>query len=138
MNDCIFCRIVKERRVCDEVVFEDDLVIALISLHQKPSNLGHAILLPKAHVETIYELPSELDAALMASLRRLAKAVRYAFSANGIQIRQNNGAAADQDVFHLHFHVIPRFQNDGFESARYELLSTEKMGALTRQLQSDL
>jgi histidine triad (HIT) family protein len=138
MNDCIFCRIIEERRERDTVVFEDNFVIALISLHQKPSNLGHALLLPKAHIENIYELPKELDSALMAGLRTLAKASRSAFSADGIQIRQNNEPAAGQDVFHLHFHVIPRFKNDDFESIGYERISVEKREALTRQLQRAL
>ena len=115
MGDCVFCKIVEERQESESVIFEDDHVIALIALHQKPRNLGHAFLFPKAHIENIYELPKELDSALMAGLRRLAKASRGAFSTDGIQIRQNNEPAAGQDVFHLHFHVIPRFKNDDFE-----------------------
>jgi histidine triad (HIT) family protein len=126
MDDCIFCRIIKERQEHDTVIFEDDVVIALISLHQKPGNVGHALLLPKAHVKNIYELPEELDTALMAGLRTLATASKSAFLADGIQIRQNNEPAAGQDVFHLHFHIIPRFANDDFESVLYERFSIQK------------
>src|ERR1700761_6666015 len=138
MGDCVFCKIAEERQESESVVFEDDHVIALIALHQKPRNLGHALLFPKAHIENIYELPKELDSALMAGLRRLAKASRGAFSTDGIQIRQNNEPAAGQDVFHLHFHVIPRFKNDDFENTRYECISAEKRAALTSRMQFGL
>jgi histidine triad (HIT) family protein len=74
------------------------------------------------HVEAVYGLSESLDAPIMSALRLLANAIKKAFAADGIQIRQNNEAAAGQDVFHLHFHIIPRFDEDAFDDHPYEKL----------------
>ena len=58
----------------------------------------------------------------MSALRLLSRAVKKAFSAEGIHIRQNNEPGAEQDVFHVHFHVIPRYQGDAYETKQYERL----------------
>ncbi len=134
MSDCIFCRIIAERSEEDVTVYEDDAVIGLISLHQKPANLGHVLLLPKAHIPAIYQLPQALDVPVMSALRVLARAVKKAFSAEGVHIRQNNEAAAGQDVFHLHFHIVPRFNGDGFENGFYEILPLEMRKGLAVRL----
>jgi histidine triad (HIT) family protein len=125
MSKCVFCEIVAKRMAPDLTVFEDEHVIGQISLQQKSGNHGHALVIPKFHVQDIYALPKELHAPLMSGLRLLARASRKAFGAEGIQIRQNNERAAGQDVFHLHFHVIPRYQADDFEIKEYERLSSE-------------
>lgn len=102
-NDCVFCRILDQRQEPELTVFEDADVFVQISLDQKPGNHGHALVIPKRHVRNIYELPQPIDGALMSALRLTAVAVKEAFAADGVQIRQNNESAAGQDVFHLHF-----------------------------------
>ena len=127
MIKCSFCEMAAGRSDDpDLTVFEDQQVFARISLHQKPGNHGHVLVIPKKHIQNIYELSPDLDAALMSALRLLARAVKKAFSAEGIHIRQNNEAAAGQDVFHLHFHVIPRYQDDAFETKQYEKLTLKR------------
>lgn len=134
--DCVFCQIIAGGMDPRLHVFEDEHVMALISRRQKPGNHGHALLVPKPHVPNIYELPEALNAPLMSALSLLARAVKSAFSADGIHIRQNNEPVAGQDVFHLHFHVVPRFLRDGFEAATYEALPLETRRALAARLKA--
>ncbi|MES2025859.1 MAG: HIT family protein [Pseudomonadota bacterium] len=134
MSDCTFCKIVADRSENNVTVYEDDYVIGLISLHQKAENLGHVLLLPKAHIENLYELPAVLELPMMSALRLLTHATKKAFSSNGVQIRQNNEAAAGQDVFHLHFHIIPRFKGDAFDDQPYNKLPIDIRKSLALQL----
>ena len=138
MSDCVFCRIASGSTEPELTVHEDKHVFVQISLHQKPRNRGHVLVIPKHHVTNLFESPSILDAPLLATLRRASIAVKKAFSADGVQVRQNNGAAAGQDVFHLHFHVIPRYNEDNFEDVDYEILPLGDRIALADKLKSFL
>jgi hypothetical protein len=83
-----------------------------------------------------------LNGSILSSLRLLSRAAKTAFSAEGIHILQNNDSAAGQDVFHVHFHVIPRFRGDDFETKGYEVLPLkareEYADKLQRAVQSEL
>jgi diadenosine tetraphosphate (Ap4A) HIT family hydrolase len=75
---------------------------------------SHFLNIPIRHVAQIYEVDVDLAGPLMTTLARVAAAVKTVCSADGVSIRQNNGQHGGQDVFHLHFHVVPRFAGDGF------------------------
>jgi histidine triad (HIT) family protein len=78
------------------------------------SSQGHSLLIPKATgYADIYDMPPDVAASVLRELPRLAKAVQAATGCEGVNIVQNNGKAAGQVVFHLHFHVIPRMAGDG-------------------------
>jgi histidine triad (HIT) family protein len=138
MTGCVFCCMANGSIEPELTVYEDEHVFVHISLHQKPRNRGHVLVIPKNHVADLSESPSILDAPLLAALRCASKAIKKAFSPDGIQVRQNNGAAAGQDVFHLHFHVIPRYDGDSFEDADYEILPLWERIALAERLKSCL
>jgi histidine triad (HIT) family protein len=121
MDGCVFCEIAGGRTDPDLTVFADDRVLAQVALHRKAGNPGQVLVLPREHVEHIWDLPAALDAPLLSAVRRPARAVRIAFDAGGVQIRQNNGPAADQTALHLHFHVIPRHAGDDFDVRPYEI-----------------
>eukprot|EP00916_Digyalum_oweni_P002576 GHVL01004700.1.p1 GENE.GHVL01004700.1~~GHVL01004700.1.p1 ORF type:complete len:115 (+),score=16.56 GHVL01004700.1:188-532(+) len=75
------------------------------------------LLIPKAEgYATIMDMSEEMAADVMKELPRLAKAVQAATKCDGINLYQNNGASAGQAVFHVHFHVVPRFNNDNLFS----------------------
>ncbi len=137
MKRCVFCEIAAKQVDRDLTVYEDDYVFAQVSLHQKMGNHGHVLVIPKRHVENIYELSDELNAPLMKAIRTVSIAVKNAFSAEGVMIRQNNERAAGQDVFHLHFHVIPRFKNDGFESKQYFELPIDERRKIAAKLKEE-
>lgn len=136
MSNCVFCQIAARTHADDFTVFENEHVFAVISLDQKPGNHGHVLVIPREHIANIHALPPELDAPLLAALRLVATAAKEAFAADGIHIRQNNGAASGQDVFHLHFHVIPRFHGDNFDAAPYERLPPTVRLAQAEKLRS--
>ena len=78
-----------------------------------PSSRGHALLIPKAHgFRTVMDMDAATAANVLRELPRLARAVQAATNADGVNILQNNEKAAGQEVFHAHFHVIPRFDGD--------------------------
>ncbi|MGD0135667.1 MAG: HIT family protein [Bryobacteraceae bacterium] len=103
---CRFCQIASH---ANYVVFEDDLSIAF--LDYKPLFIGHTILIPKPHFETLADLPKELLAPFFANVQLLARAVEHAMSAEGSFIAINNRVS--QSVPHLHVHIVPRRKKDG-------------------------
>ncbi|MDF7807147.1 HIT family protein [Pontiellaceae bacterium B12219] len=110
MSDCIFCKIIR-KEIPATVVFEDDDVLVFMDIG--PIVKGHALVTPKKHYDPITETPDAIVAKLHLTAKRVAAAQMNAFGADGVNIMQNNGAAAGQEVEHIHVHVIPRFSTDG-------------------------
>ncbi|MBX2803199.1 MAG: HIT family protein [Myxococcales bacterium] len=111
-ESCPFCAYAAGRFASELVVYEDAHVLVVPSLHQWAPNRGHCLVVSRAHVRDLYGLPPELAGPLLSAVADAARAAKAAFSADGITIRQNNEAAGGQDVFHIHFHVVPRFEGD--------------------------
>lgn len=80
-----------------------------------PVNKGHALVIPKNHYKNIWDFPAELGAEVLTAAQVVGDAIVKATGADGMNILMNNNAAAGQLVFHAHFHLIPRFKNDGFK-----------------------
>lgn len=106
-NDCVFCQIV-QKKLPASIVYEDDTVLAFLDI--RPVNEGHTLVIPKQHFEGILDIPEELNAYVNKIVKRVAVAVKKATSADGLSIIQQNGRAANQDIFHLHVHIIPKFE----------------------------
>jgi len=113
---CVFCRIVRGELTPEVIAFRDSQTAVFPSRHQQPRNRGHMLVVPTRHVAQIYEISGDLAGPLMTTLARVAAAVKAVCCADGVSIRQNNERHGGQDVFHVHFHVIPRFVDDGFNS----------------------
>ena len=111
---CVFCRILKGELTPGVVAFRDSQTAVFPSRDQQPRNRGHMLVVPVQHVAQIYEVNGDIAGPLMRTLVRVAAAVKTLCAADGVSIRQNNGHHGGQDVFHVHFHVIPRFAGDGF------------------------
>lgn len=113
-DDCIFCKII-EGDIPSAKVYEDEHVLAFLDISQVTK--GHTLVIPKKHVKNIYETPSEVASELFARVPRIANAIKAAFQPVGMNLLNNNEAPADQSVFHLHIHLIPRYgEGDGFSS----------------------
>jgi len=106
VNDCIFCKIVRGEREAT-VVYGDDRVLSFADIF--PLQRGHLLIIPKEHVENIYELDEELAGYLFCITTKLAKVLKSVLKPDGMNIHQSNGRAAGQDVLHLHLHIIPRY-----------------------------
>jgi histidine triad (HIT) family protein len=137
MNNCIFCKIIA-KEIPATVVFEDDDVLVFMDIG--PIIKGHALVIPKKHYDPITETPDEIVAKLHITAKRVASAQMNAFGADGVNIMQNNGAAAGQEVEHIHVHVIPRFNKDGhhwnWNAKKYDDFS--EMNKLAEDLRKQL
>jgi histidine triad (HIT) family protein len=103
---CRFCEIAAH---ADYVVFEDDLSLAF--LDYRPLFIGHTLLIPKAHYETLADLPANLVGPFFGNVQLLAQAVEQAMQAEGTFVAINNRVS--QSVPHLHVHIVPRRKKDG-------------------------
>jgi histidine triad (HIT) family protein len=110
MAECVFCRIVA-KQIPASVVHEDEHTLAFMDLGQV--NPGHVLVAAKAHAESLYALDDTQAAAVFRAAAKVARAVRDAFSPEGLSVYQANGKAAGQTVFHFHLHLVPRHENDG-------------------------
>ena len=108
---CIFCAIV-DRSAPARIVHEDDRTLAFMDLF--PLTRGHALVVPKAHCDSLLDCDPDDAAAVMRTSQRVAQAAMRAYAPDGLNLLQTNGAAALQTVFHLHVHVLPRYVGDGF------------------------
>jgi len=111
-QDNIFARIVRGEIPCHRV-YEDADTLAFMDI--MPKVAGHTLVIPKASATDIFSAPPELLAATIRTTQRIAAAIKMAFNPPGVMIAQLNGLGAGQTVFHLHFHVIPRYSGADFD-----------------------
>src|SRR5882724_7802900 len=113
--DCVFCQIVsgKERA---SYVRDDPHVFGMMSLEQPTPY--KVLIIPKKHVETIFDLSDELASAIFQATVKVARAIRAASGCAGMNIVQSNGRLDQQDVFHFHLHIVPRVPGDGIQLKR--------------------
>lgn len=111
-DDCIFCKIARGQMFCAEL-FSSDRVLSFLDI--APVNKGHALVLPKDHYETMFDVPAELLGEIMAVQQTLGKAIMRVTGAQGMNVLTNCHRAAGQLVPHVHWHLIPRFEGDGLE-----------------------
>lgn len=104
---CIFCKIINNE-IPSYKVYEDENFLAFLDISQ--ATKGHTLVVPKKHYANIFEMPE--DSAIFSIVTKLAKAIKEATNAEGVNILNNNGAAAGQTVEHFHIHIIPRYKDD--------------------------
>lgn len=109
MENCVFCKIAKGE-IPSATLYEDEEFRVILDLG--PANKGHALILPKAHYENLYDLPDEMAAHAMILAKRIATKMKGILNCDGYNLVQNNGEAAGQTVFHFHMHLIPRYTDD--------------------------
>lgn len=111
-ESCIFCRIIRGE-IPSTKVYENEHVLAFLDIN--PIAPGHTLVIPKAHCETLVDMPEQAGPHVIAALAKIGKAAMEAAEADGFNCLQNNFAAAGQEVFHSHWHIIPRFEGDGLK-----------------------
>ncbi|CAC6028291.1 HIT family protein [Staphylococcus aureus] len=120
-------------------VYEDDYVYAFLDISQVTK--GHTLLIPKKASANIFETDEETMKHIGAALPKVANAIKRAFNPDGLNIIQNNGEFADQSVFHIHFHLIPRYENyiDGFGykwETHEDILDNDAKQQIAEQIQA--
>jgi histidine triad (HIT) family protein len=112
MSDCIFCRILSGR-IPASIVHRDGVCTAFLDI--QPVNPGHVLVVPNRHAAYLADLDGDTGAHMFRIAQRLAGALRRSgVKCEGVNLFLADGAAAMQEVFHVHLHVFPRFDGDGF------------------------
>ncbi|WP_390485515.1 HIT family protein, partial [Staphylococcus pseudintermedius] len=109
MTETIFSKII-DGDIPSFKVYENDYVYAFLDISQVSK--GHTLLIPKTPSPNIYETDAETMKHIGEALPIVANAIKKTFNPDGLNIIQNNGEYASQSVFHIHFHLIPRYKND--------------------------
>ncbi|MBR3365473.1 MAG: HIT family protein [Solobacterium sp.] len=103
---CIFCKIINHE-IPSSVVYEDDDVLAILDISQVTR--GHTLVMPKKHVRNVLEADEETVQKCVLTAKKLAGQIVENLHASGVNILTNCGESAGQSVDHLHFHIIPRY-----------------------------
>ena len=109
MENCIFCKIIRGELPCYKI-YEDEKVLAFLDLH--PLSQGHTLVIPKKHAQDIFEIEPEELKQLILVVQKLSRIIMEKLGAQGINILQRNKTGAGQEVSHMHFHIVPRFDGD--------------------------
>lgn len=108
-ENCIFCKLANGE-IPTATLYEDDNFRVI--LDNGPASKGHALILPKEHYASLYELDDTVAAKALVLAKKMMKKLTDILECDGYNLVQNNGAAAGQTVFHFHIHLIPRYEGD--------------------------
>jgi histidine triad (HIT) family protein len=110
IQPCIFCDLLQDLSH-SHVVMNDSASVAVLNV--SPASPGHTLVITRTHVESIWDLDDDTAAALMVTVKSVARLLRERLRPDGLTVRQNNGAASGQRIPHLHVHLVPRWEGDG-------------------------
>jgi histidine triad (HIT) family protein len=134
-ESCIFCRIVR-KEAPSSIIYEDDDVLAFMDI--RPVSEGHTLVISKRHYENIYDVPRTIICKIYEIVKRVAIALRETIKPDGISIVQQNGAAANQDIFHIHVHLIPRYDGQKMRFGEANSIPREKLDLVAKKIKSAL
>ena len=117
-------------------VYENDSALAFMDI--MPQMDGHTLVIPKSAAENLHDVEPEILGETIKVVQLVSGAVQRAFEAPGIMIAQLNGAAAGQPVFHLHFHIMPRFEGLDFKLHAREVEDGEKLAEFAQRIRTQL
>ena len=140
MSETIFSKIISGE-IPSFKIYENDYVYAFLDISQVSK--GHTLLVPKKPSANIFETDEETMKHIGVALPKVANAIKKAFHPDGLNIIQNNGEYADQSVFHIHFHLIPRYENDidgfGYKWETHEdVIDYETKQKIATQIQAQI
>ena len=109
---CEFCEIIRGEAKA-EILFRNQRSIAILDIN--PIHLGHVLVIPMSHASTFIDVPDDELSDLIKSTKIVTQAIVASLNPHGFNIFSNNGRAAGQSVFHCHFHITPRYDNDNIQ-----------------------
>lgn len=112
VDGCDFCDIAKGEQPDTELVWRDSNWVAFFPLN--PATPGHTLIIPRTHVNDLWKVDPVLGADLMNASIQMGRAIEDALKPAGMNLVTSSGRVAEQTVFHLHIHLVPRWPNDGF------------------------
>lgn len=114
--DCPFCRIIgggeDDYGNQQDIVYRNEFVTAKISPKWWAENKGNVLVVPNDHIENIYDIPDNILSEVYKVAKKIAIAMRSTYGCEGISMRQHNEPAGNQDVWHFHVHIFPRYIDD--------------------------
>lgn len=139
---CPFCEFIGGKETDynnkQDIVYQNEFTTAFIAPKWWKNNTGHVLVIPNKHFENLYTIPDDQLAEVYKTVKKLAIAIRDSYDCDGTSTRQHNEPAGNQDVWHFHAHVYPRYKNDelyanhyqqGFVDAQARLPYAEKLRA---------
>jgi len=131
--DCLFCDILDGKKD-GHFLYQDDSHVAFLDRY--PIDVGHSLVLPRKHHETITDMTPEDVGKIFAFVPKIAKAILEATGADAFSIGQNNGEAAKQIVPHVHIHIIPRYNSKGAVWTKRQIASDDDLSKLAKKIRS--
>lgn len=133
--ECTFCKVISGE-IPSYKLYENDEILAFLNIF--PVNSGHALVIPKDHIENIYGLPDETLCRVIIAVKKVAIALKHALDADGINLEMNNESAAGQEIDHAHIHVIPRFKDDGLKHWPFKPAEKGELESIKAKIQKAL
>lgn len=112
MGNCVFCKIIN-KKMESNITLETDNCLALLAIN--PVNVGHALVISKSHFESVSDTPNEVLTEMIIAAKKIGEIAKRELGATAYNILNASGKDAQQSVFHIHFHVVPRFPDDNLD-----------------------
>ena len=135
MDDCVFCKIIAGK-IPAQKVYENDKIFAFMNI--APVSKGHTLVVPRAHHVDMLDTPDDVLNDMITRTKKIAIAVVKAVKADGFNLGCNTKKAAGQAVFHTHFHIIPRFTDDGLPPWPHQKPSNDELQRVAAEIKSHL
>jgi len=141
IENCVFCKILKGEMPVS-MIYEDEKIAVFVDLY--PVNEGHLLIIPKYHAPYMKDVDAETLQHMMATAAKMNASLRSSeFKCEGVNLFVADGEAANQEVFHFHLHVFPRFKGDGFgfkydKERQFRKSNRDRMNAIAQALKKEL
>jgi len=119
-----------------DVIYRDEYITAFICAASWGVNKGHVLIIPNKHFENLYELPLDYSARIHDFEKQVAIALKHVYKCDGVSSRQHNEPAGNQDVWHYHLNVFPRYKNDNLYAMKRELTTIEERAVYAEKLRN--
>ena len=117
-----------------DIIYRDEFITAFICAGWWENNKGHVLIIPNKHFENLYELPDNYSAKIHAFAKRAAIALKQEYKCDGVSTRQHNEPAGNQDVWHYHLHVFPRYAGDNLHSMKRSATTAKERAVYAERL----
>ena len=131
---CPFCESLREKP--ERIIARADGAAALLGLHRWGRSPVDILIIPVEHIENLYDLPVRLAPGIQAMTRAAALALKAVYGCEGVSTRQHNEPAGNQDVWHYHLHVFPRYTGDDLYKSEKVLIPMQEIKEETARLRA--
>ena len=121
-----------------DIIYQNDEVTAFIAIRKWPNNIGHVLIIPDQHFENIYDLPTKVAIKIHEVAKVIALAMKTVYACDGIMLRQHNEPAGEQNIWHFHLHVIPRYENDELHLSQKQAFPANERAAYATKLRNKI